>query len=130
MSVDYISVRQYRREWWAKAIAQCKKECLDNRITVKQWCDEHNVSAKRYWYYHKVLGDQIAQSINSSDTAAEQLPAIPERAVPQFVELKGSDNTGALPGKVYVRIGVMTIELDESISDSFLQRIMKAGANV
>ena len=131
MSVDYISVRQYRRDWWAKAIVQCKKDCQDNKLTVKQWCDEHDISVKRYWYYHKVLGDQLAQSIKeSSGNSNVQLPAIPEKTMPTFVELKEPVITEGTAGKISVRIGAMIIVLDESISDSFLQRILKAGANV
>ena len=50
--------------------------------------------------------------------------------MPTFVELKEPVITEGTAGKISVRIGAMIIVLDESISDSFLQRILKAGANV
>ena len=124
MSNNFVSIRQYRRDWWAKAIVQCKRDCKEKNITVQQWCDEHEVSIKRYWYYHKVLGDQAAQSIDVSDA---QLPVLPESHMPTFVELKDNDSVSA---KASIQVGVMTIILDESISDKFLQRIMKAASNV
>ena len=43
----------------ATQILQCKKECADRGITVNQWCQEHGLSEKSYWYYHKKLGDAL-----------------------------------------------------------------------
>ena len=35
----------------ANQIIQCKKECAERKITVKQWCEEHGLKEKSYWYY-------------------------------------------------------------------------------
>ena len=106
-------------------ILQCKKECDERGITVSQWCREHNLSEKSYWYYHKKLGDalyEVARTEGMVDTA-------PQIGTPTFVEVPQFPvTTGS--GKASLRIGSMTVEIDESISDSFLQRLMKAGSNV
>ena len=53
----------------------------------------------------------------------------PQIGTPTFVEVPQFPvTTGS--GKASLRIGSMTVEIDESISDSFLQRLMKAGSNV
>ncbi|MBP3869230.1 MAG: hypothetical protein J6D38_08975 [Solobacterium sp.] len=109
----------------ATQILQCKKECDERGITVSQWCREHNLSEKSYWYYHKKLGDtlyEVARTEGMIDTAPQiDTPTFVE--VPQFPAANGSC-------KASLRIGSMTIEIDESISDYFLQRLMKAGSNV
>lgn len=109
----------------ATQILQCKKECDERGITISQWCREHNLSEKSYWYYHKKLGDalyEVARTDGIVGTAPQiDTPAFVE--VPQFPVTAGS-------GKASLRIGSMTVEIDESISDSFLQRLMKAGSNV
>ena len=109
----------------ATQILQCKKECDERGITVSQWCREHNLSEKSYWYYHKKLGDalyEVARTEGMVDTA-------PQIGTPTFVEVPQFPvTTGS--GKASLRIGSMTVEIDESISDSFLQRLMKAGSNV
>ena len=109
----------------ATQILQCKKECADRGITVSQWCQEHGLSEKSYWYYHKKLGDalyEVARTEGMVGTAPQNdTPAFVE--VPQFPVANGT-------GKASLRIGSMTVEIDESISDAFLQRLMKAGSNV
>lgn len=43
----------------ANQILQCKKDCSEQGISVTQWCREHGLSEKSYWYYHKKLGDAL-----------------------------------------------------------------------
>ena len=109
----------------ATQILQCKKECDERGITVSQWCREHNLSEKSYWYYHKKLGDalyEVARTEGMVNTA-------PQIDTPTFAEVPQFPGTNS-SGKASLRIGSMTIEIDESISDAFLQRLMKAGSNV
>ncbi len=109
-------------------IIQCKKECAERKITVKQWCSENGISERSYWYYHKKLSDTLVETACCTGAAVRCVPP-GELSVSQFAQIPDRIYDAA-DHKVAIRIGAMMIELDESISDSFLQRILKAGANV
>ena len=109
-------------------IMRCKKECAERKITVKQWCEENGISESSYWYYHKRLSDTLVETAFSTETA-ETSVSHHGLSVPQFVQIP-EKALNVTDGKATLRIGSMTVDLDESISDSFLQRIMKAAANV
>lgn len=116
----------------ANQIIQCKKECAERKITVKQWCEEHGLKEKSYWYYHKKLSDALVD-IAQYEYEGSRNKAVPVSGITnvQFMELpiERADNHGG-KNTATMTIGRMTVTIDESISDSFLQRIMKAGANV
>jgi phosphorylcholine metabolism protein LicD len=114
----------------ANQIIQCKKECAERKITVKQWCEEHGLKEKSYWYYHKKLSDALVDIAQYEGTINQAVPVSGITDV-QFMELpiEQTDNHGG-KNTATMTIGRMTVTIDESISDSFLQRIMKAGANV
>ena len=114
----------------ANQIIQCKKECAERKITVKQWCGEHGLKEKSYWYYHKKLSDALVDIAQYEGTINQAVPVSGITDV-QFMELpiEHTDNHGG-KNTATMTIGRMTVTIDESISDSFLQRIMKAGANV
>ena len=114
----------------ANQIIQCKKECAEWKITVKQWCEEHGLKEKSYWYYHKKLSDALVDIAQYEGTINQAVPVSGITDV-QFMELpiERADNHGG-KNTATMTIGRMTVTIDESISDSFLQRIMKAGANV
>lgn len=109
----------------AKQIAQCKKDCKERGITIGQWCEENHLSEKSYWYYHKKLGDRLCEAVLLSENAI----TVPEQKT-EFAEIV--PNAAAADNRTIATLIIkdMRIELDESISDSFLQRILKAGSNV
>lgn len=109
-------------------IMQCKKEYAERKMTVKQWCEENGISESSYWYYHKRISDTLVETALNTE-AADSSVSHRSLSIPQFVQIPES-TVAATDGKAAIRIGPMMIELDESISDSFLQRIMKAAANV
>ena len=106
-------------------ILQCKKDCSEQGISVTQWCREHGLSEKSYWYYHKKLGDAL-YDVALYEGAMDNLPSLSEA---KFVELTPrSEKTDS--NKASIHIGSMTIEVDDTISDSFLERILKVASNV
>lgn len=54
------SIRDVKKIFWANAIARCNKKRADSRITVGKWCIKNNLSIRSYWYYHKKIGDELA----------------------------------------------------------------------
>ncbi len=132
--VTFRTAREVKRAWWAKALLQSKKERSETGMTVADWCARYNVSEKSYWYYHKLLGDDLARSF--SDEMTETLVPMPSRgtpaAVPEFSLLERPAVTGSAeaPSSIRLHAGKISIEIPEDISDDFLIRIMKAVSHV
>ena len=132
--VRYRTAREVKRAWWAKALMQSKKERSETGMTVADWCARYNVSEKSYWYYHKLLGDDLALSF--SDEISETLVPMPTRgapaAVPEFSLLEKPTATGSaeVSSSIRLQAGNISIEIPEDISDDFLIRIMKAVSHV
>ena len=81
-------------------------------------------------FAHKKLSDALVDIAQYEGTINQAVPVSGITDV-QFMELpiERADNHGG-KNTATMTIGRMTVTIDESISDSFLQRIMKAGANV
>ena len=113
---------------------QSKKERSETGMTVADWCARYNVSEKSYWYYHKLLGDDLALSF--SDEISETLVPMPTReapaAVSEFSLLEKPAVTGSaeVSSSIRLQAGNISIEIPEDISDDFLIRIMKAVSHV
>ena len=128
----YRTGRDVKRAWWGKALIQSKKDRAESGITVAEWCEQHHVSEKSYWYYHKMFGDELALAISTQEQPEEIIPA-PVLDQTVFCELQEptqsvSDNTRS--GGATICKGDIRIEITDSISDEFLLRIMKAVSHV
>ena len=121
-----ISSRTNKEVYRAHQIVQCKTECKERGISVRQWCEENHLSIKSYWYYHKKLGDRLVDTAtlyDSNHLSPKQLPV-------EFAELVSFTDENAGNSSVEIVIGSLRIEVNESISDSFLRWILEAGSNV
>ena len=72
-----------------------RKECAERKITVKQWCEEHGLKEKSYWYYHKKLSDALVDIAQYEGTINQAVPVSGITDV-QFMELpiERADNHG------------------------------------
>ena len=68
---------EYRRQQWAQIIRECQSSGLSNR----EYCQQHGISEKSYYYWLRKL----------RETAAESIPQIVEMEPP------------AMEDKVYIR---------------------------
>ena len=110
----------------ARQIVQCKTECRERGISVAQWCEENHLSIKSYWYYHKKLGDRLRETA----MLCESNQPLPRLQPVEFAELVSTSDKRAGSSSVTIVIGSIRVEVNESISDSFLRRILEAGSNV
>lgn len=128
----YRTGRDLKRAWWAKALIQSKKDRVESGITVADWCKQHQVSEKSYWYYHKLFGDELALAVSTQDQTEELLPiTVQDKSV--FAELqepKRSAVNNISSGGAVICKGDIRIEITESVSDEFILKIMKAVAHV
>ena len=127
--VTYRTAREAKRAWWAKVLIKSKKDKQETGITIKEWCRQNNVNEKRYWYYHKLFGDALAQSMNEEGN--EDFLPMPVQNKTEFSLLDTTNITTDTDNKkIEVYMGNTRIEIPENISDEFLYRIMKAASHV
>ena len=105
-------------------------------ITVAEWCERNNVTEKSYWYYHKLLGDELAHTVSEYGSIEKFLPISScddSTGKPIFEELRqpGQDS---YPEKQKVSAVIhkngLKIEITDSITDELLIRIIKAVSHV
>lgn len=113
-----MTATEMRYQKWLERILDCKASDL----TVGEWCKQHDVSEKQYWYYHRRLSDRLAQEVSAS---------LPTVTAPTFCELKQPQisQPSVTNGNVHLHVGNHTIDIDDSVSDEFLERIIKAVCN-
>lgn len=105
-----------RRGYWADIIHQCNK----SGMIKKEWLRQHDISSKSFYYWQKKLRDEDFMISNEEET-----PSV--KTDNRFVELSpDSIVTSASSKSVTIHKSNISIDLDESVSDEFLLRILKA----
>ena len=72
---------EYREQQWALVI----KECVDSGLTNKEYCRQHGISEKSYYYWLRKLRKQVCEQ------AAPQIVAIDPVRKTDEVEYKGAE---------------------------------------
>lgn len=104
---------EVKRRYWLSVIKECNASGEKKDI----WLKEHNISRTNYYKWQKLI---------RSDVANQLITAEPETVTPSFVELTEPITD---TGTVTIKSNGISLELNESISDVFLIRIMKAIRN-
>ena len=116
MSDDARSARQ--RTWMS--LLEEKAKLPD--MTVKEFCNRKDLSESSYWYYHRKLCVR-SDKIHYETEAERNGPSV------DFIEI--SDELISENKSCFIQINDRTrIQLNESMSDEFLYRILKAATNV
>ncbi len=102
-------------ERWAMLI----KERTESGMTVREWCHDRNIKESRYYYWLRILRRKAVEN-------TEQTPQISP-----FVELPAGICQEQFPASAaaVIRKGNITIEVTESASAGFIQKVMEALAN-
>ena len=102
-------------ERWAMLI----KERVESGMTVREWCHDRNIKESRYYYWLRILRRKAVEN-------TEQTPQISP-----FVELPAGICQEQFPASAaaVIRKGNITIEVTESASAGFIQKVMEALAN-
>jgi hypothetical protein len=111
-------------EWTARF-----KEQKANGLTVRQWCDQNQLSIHTYNYWKHVLKEELVDQMlpdivpvtlpvpASSDLPAEQESPCP---VPEDRAIRANCTT------VKLTINGISIEMDSTVPEAFLHALMKA----
>ena len=112
--------RQYRLQQWTEII----RECRSSGQTVSIWCAEHHINVKSYYYWLKRV----------RTAACETLPAI-SSANSQFVPVnlpvqETATNPSESSSPIIMRVGAITLEIDNGASTALIENILRAIGNV
>ena len=103
-----------RHAYWMKIISECNQSGMKK----SQWCTEHEVDIKAFYRWQRKLRTE------TYEIAVQKMPSIDAGNVPMIAELKKPvPATSAAP--VTVHVGNAAIEIQESVSDEFLARLVK-----
>lgn len=115
-----ITTHEMRSANWKTIIQNCQTR--PDGVTVKQWLVEQGVSEKSYYYWQRKFRQKAYQMV-TKESAHEPVPAglafaeIPLRRAAEPEESSHPD--------VVIQKGRLRIELNSSISDDLLIRILE-----
>lgn len=105
-----------RKVYWADIIHQCNQ----SGMIKNEWLKQHDISSKSFYYWQKKLRDEDPMISNEEETPSLMTDN-------RFVELSSNSITPSVSSKsVTIHKSNISIDLDESVSDEFLLRILKA----
>lgn len=105
-----------RKVYWADIIHQCNQ----SGMIKNEWLKQHDISSKSFYYWQKKLRDEDFMISNEEETPSVMTDN-------RFVELSSDSIIPSVSSKsVTIHKSNISIDLDESVSDEFLLRILKA----
>ena len=119
MSVS-STTKEYRLSKWFPIV----KTCRESGMTVKAWCEQHDVNEKQFYYWQRQLRE--AASGLRSDTI--QNPKLVQ--VPCLIPTKSESSKPVFEPNVIIRIGDVSVELSDNISTDFLSKVLKVITDV
>ena len=112
------STHEVRCKQWSQII----RECLASGQSKKQWCIDHGVSEKQFYYWQRILRNESYIKLKQSE---KLLPAHQTSELPTaLVELRGiskeSTTSCAFRPDVIIRNGQICLEISNSASRELL----------
>ena len=104
-----------RKVYWADIIHQCNQ----SGMVKNEWFKQHDISSKSFYYWQKNLRDEGSTISNKKESLV--------MTESRFFELQSDSITTSVPLKsVTIHKSDISIDFDESVSDEFLLRILRA----
>ena len=107
-----------RRSYWTDIIRRCNQ----SGMVKSEWMRQNNISEKSFYYWQKKLRDEAAMMVIEDESIH-----LPDTTDNRFVELPSSH---VIPTQSSCPVTLqkvdLRVELNESVSDEFLMRILKA----
>ena len=93
-------------------------------MTVKSWCEQHDVNKKQFYYWQIRLREAASESLVDTRQHSKLVQ------VPCLIPDKSSASNSSFDPDLIIRIGEVSVELSESVSTDFLSRVLKVIADV
>ena len=113
-------LHQLRLNEWSSRFSDQKASGL----TVKQWCDQNNLSIHTYNYWKHLLKEELANPV-LPDIVPVSLPDTTNELLPMVSNYSSLTNR-AIRSTEKLTINNISIEVDSAISAAFLTTLIKA----
>ena len=101
---------------------QAVYDCRHSGMTVRQWCEEHQINEATYYRWQKEVWDRSTQSLipESQDNGSEVRFA--QLQLPDYID----NNTKA---DVVLHVAGLKVEIRNSANSNLVEQILRAVAN-
>lgn len=115
-----ITTHEIRSANWKTIIQNCQSRPAGT--TVKQWLDENGISEKSYYYWQRKFRKQAYQIVTKGPSSEPAPTDLTFAEIPLYRTAAPGET--ARPG-VVIQKGRLRIELNDSVSDELLVRILE-----
>lgn len=108
---------QEKQSYWLNIVTQCNQ----SEMSKSDWMAEHNINPKMFYSWQKKLRDRglIDHEETEDDVSSTRfIELVPPASVPEVIPHRSSTAS--------ICHGDISVDIDESISDDFLIRIIRA----
>ena len=120
-------LHQVHLQGWAIRFADQKASGL----TVRQWCEQNSLSFHTYNYWKHLLKEEVVEQA-LPDIVPLSLPVLSdsvsslETTVPDIRSIRASRSIRSNNSNVQMQINSISIEIDSSVSEEFLCKLIRA----
>jgi hypothetical protein len=112
--------RQYRLQQWAGQIQECQNRV--NGTTVKEWCDQHEITPANYYYRLKEVRKTYLNSIPAE--------AIPQNVVPVPLGLIAAESQVTEASVLEISVNKVDIHVTVNTSPELLKMVIQVALDV
>ena len=100
-------------------------------LTVRQWCAQNNLSFHTYNYWKHLLKEEVVEQA-LPDIVPLSLPVLSdsssslETTVPDVRSIRANRSIRSNNSNVQMQINSISIEIDSSVSEEFLYKLIRA----
>ena len=100
-------------------------------LTVRQWCEQNNLSFHTYNYWKHLLKEEVVDQ-TLPDIVPLSLPVLSdsdsslETAAPEIRSIRANRAIRSNASNIKLQINDVTIEIDTSVSEEFLSKLIRA----
>ena len=100
-------------------------------LTVRQWCEQNNLSFHTYNYWKHLLKEEVVDQA-LPDIVPVSVPALSESVhsleitKPEIRSLRANRSIRSNSSNVKMQVNGISIEIDASVSEEFLSKLIKA----
>ena len=100
-------------------------------LTVRQWCEQNNLSFHTYNYWKHLLKEEVVDQA-LPDIVPVSVPALSESVhsleitKPEIRSIRANRSIRSNSSNVKMQVNGISIEIDTSVSEEFLSKLIKA----
>ena len=120
-------LHQIHLQEWTVRFAEQKASGL----TVRQWCEQNHLSFHTYNYWKHLLKEEVVEQA-LPDIVPLSLPVLSdsgsslETTVPDVRSIRANRSIRSNNSNVQMQINSISIEIDSSVSEEFLYKLIRA----